>query len=254
MRLDTKGAGTLADGGGAILRPALVRLDAALAPPPERLRRRFRHARLVAFAAVAAAVLGFSWGWPGQLVLDGPGVALYVQLALDHLEQGGVPYWLPDMWAGSPAWALAPSFPVLSLLPVTILVGAETAVKLATLAAQIAGGWGVFVLAQSLWDRKTTVLPLTAAVIYALHPLFVSHGALFGHETSIWVMAVTPWLAWSVRKALTGTGRRYAVLAGLLAGFAVLQQAEHAYGLVLMCLCQLAIELGRARRPASVLR
>src|SRR5439155_11763873 len=95
----------------------------------------------------------------------------------------------------------APSFPVLSLLPAAMVLGPETAVKLATLAAQIAGGWGAFVLAQSLWDRKSTVLPLTAAVIYALHPLFVSHGALFGHETSIWVMAVTPWLAWSVRKA-----------------------------------------------------
>src|SRR5206468_3009893 len=60
---------------------------------------RFRHARLAAFGAVVAAVLGFSWGWPGRLVLDGPGVSLYVQLAMDHLQHGGVPYWLPQMWA-----------------------------------------------------------------------------------------------------------------------------------------------------------
>jgi len=223
-------------------------LDLVPAAPRAGLDGLRRHARLAAFTTVVVAVLAFSWGWPGRLVLDGPGVSMYVQLALDHLQHGGIPYWLPNMWAGSPAWALAPSFPVLALIPAAVLVGAETAVKLATLGAQITGGWGVFVLAQSLWGRRTTVLPLTAAVIYALHPLFISHGALFGHETSVWVMAVTPWLAWSVRKAFQGTGRRYAVLAGMLAAFAVLQQAEHAYGLVLMCLCQLAIEVGRARR------
>lgn len=228
---------------------------------------RFKHGPKVAFVAVAFAVLAFSWGWPGKLTLDGPGVSLYVRLAIDHLQHGGgVPYWMPEMWAGAPAWALAPSFPTLALVPLGILVGADRAVQLATLAAQVVGGWGAFVLARSLWDgdrrRSTTALPLAAAVLYALHPLFVSHGALFGHETSLWVMAFTPWLAWALRLAFRSRpgdqpglrGRnaakrhRYAVIAGLLAGVSILQQAEHAYGLAVLCACQLLIEVAVARR------
>ncbi|MFP5318283.1 MAG: YfhO family protein [Acidimicrobiia bacterium] len=215
---------------------------------------------------MALAVLGFSGGWPGELALDGPGVSMFLRIAVDQLEHGGgVPYWLPEMWTGAPVWALAPSFPTLALAPLGILIGAEAAVKWATLAAQVVGGWGAFVLASSLWrsahpgrrPEGTTLIALVAAVVYALHPIFLSHGALFGHQTSLWVMAITPWLAWSLRRALQRNRtdgaeaprpRRYAVLAGLLAAAAVLQQAEHAYSLALLCAFQLLIELGKARR------
>jgi hypothetical protein len=220
------------------------------------------------FSAVALAVLGFSGGWPGDLVLDGPGVSMFLRIAIDHLQHGGgVPYWLPEMWAGSPVWALAPSFPTLVLAPLGIVLGPDGAVKAATLAAQVVGGWGAYVLASALWRRLppegTTLAPLVAALVYALHPIFLSHGALFGHETSLWVMAITPWLAWSVRQAFQATEggdeggrhrRRYAVLAGLLAALAVLQQAEHAYGLALLCAIQLLIELGKARAVAGAAR
>src|SRR5205085_816269 len=78
--------------------------------------------------------------------------------AVDHLQHGGgIPYWMPEMWGGTPAWALAPSFPTLALVPLAIVTGPDTAVKLATLAAQAVGGWGAFVLAQSLWQRRSTV-------------------------------------------------------------------------------------------------
>jgi hypothetical protein len=274
MRLDTTGAGTLAEG-GAPEAPATLRPEPAGRPltrseplvraprrPPARPPlaglesldgplRRLAERPAAAFTVVAFAVLGFSQGWPGGIVLDGPGVTLYLQMAVDHLQHsGGVPYWMPEMWAGSPVWALAPSFPTMSLVPLAILVGADGAVKIATLAAQIVGGWGTFVLARSLWGKRT-LIPVTAALLYALHPLFLSHGPLFGHETSVWVMAVTPWLAWTLRRALQEGGRRYAVVSGLLGGVAILQQAEHAYGLALLCGLQLAIELTRTRRPGS---
>ncbi|MGH9278312.1 MAG: YfhO family protein [Acidimicrobiales bacterium] len=288
MRLDTTGAETVPEGGlsetigaadqsvqagqcvQATQAGQCVQVEPATvaAPPPTTLapaRRRTQPTKLVAFAVVAAAVLVFSWGWPGRLVLDGPGVALWLRLAVEHLQHGGgVPYWMPEMWAGSPAWALAPSFPTLILVPFGLLVGAEQTIKLATIAAQIVGGWGAFVLAHSLWrDRpgdsgtepsgNRLLLPAAAALIYALHPLVVSHAALFGHETSLWVIAVTPWLAWTIRQAFQSTARRWAVASGLLSAFAVLHQAEHAYGLVLMGGCQLALELARARhRPGAV--
>jgi len=237
--------------------------------------------KVVGLFTVALAVLGFTGGWPGKLALDGPGVSMFLRIAIDHLHHGGgVPYWLPEMWTGAPVWALAPSFPTLALAPLGILVGADTAVKVATLAAQVVGGWGAYFLASSLWrparpgpagpagpagDRTipdgASLIPLAVAVLYALHPIFLSHGALFGHETSLWVMAITPWLAWSLRRALqrnqTDDGeaprpRRYAVLAGLLAAVAVLQQAEHAYALALLCAFQLLIELGKARAAGCV--
>lgn len=241
-------------------------------PPAAPAHRRWRtragdtwsqHPRPVAFGTVAVAVLVFSQGWPGRLVLDGPGVAMWLDMVVGQLQHGGgVPYWMPQMWAGSPAWALAPSLPTLVLAPLGLLVGGEQAVKLATLAAQIVGGWGAFMLAQALWNDPARprvghgsrlLLPAAAALLYALHPLVVSHAALFGHETSLWVIAVTPWLAWTIRQALQGGGRRWAVASGLLAAWAILHQAEHAYGLVLMGGLQLALELARARhRPGAV--
>jgi hypothetical protein len=203
------------------------------------------------------AVLGFSRGWPGDIVLDGPGTTLHLQLALDHLQHGGgVPYWTAEMWSGTPSWALAPSFPVFALLPAAILIGVEGAVKAAILFSQIIGGWGTFVLAQSLWGRRALRIPFAAALIYALHPLFISHGVLFGHATSVFVMATTPWLVWGIRKALQGGGARYAVLAGLLAALTLLEHAEHAYALVPIGVCQAAVELWRARgrTPADTVR
>ncbi len=204
---------------------------------------------------LAFAVVAFTGAWTkGQVTLDGAGVALYARLGVDHIREGGLPYWLPEMWAGSPAWALAPSFPVYFLLPFTTLFGPEVGVKVVTLLTQVVGAWGTFVLARSLWSQRRESLPVDplipavlAGLFYGLHPLFISHGALFGHETSVWVMAATPWLVWSFRLALIGAGARYIALAGLVAAFAVLQQAEHAYSLVVLCACMLAVEAARAR-------
>ncbi|MDQ3979819.1 MAG: YfhO family protein, partial [Actinomycetota bacterium] len=256
MRLDTTSAGSLAEGGPsevpATLGPQVIPEQVSpLAPPAQPLRgRRFLRSPAAPLAAIAAAVAVFSAGWPGALALDGPGIAMYVRLAVDHLQHGGsVPYWMPELWAGTPAWALAPSFQVLALVPAALLFGEDGSVKLAMLASQILGGWGAFVLARSLWPGHGRILlPLAAGTFYALHPLFLSHGALFGDQTSVTVMAITPWLAWSVRRAFQGGSRRYAVLGGLLAALAVLEQAEHAYGLALLCFFQLCIELARARR------
>ncbi|MFN2607049.1 MAG: hypothetical protein ABR511_04000 [Acidimicrobiales bacterium] len=208
-----------------------------------------RHGVGLGCAAVAAAVVAFSGGWAGgRLVLDGPGASLWVRIALDHWWHGGVPYWIPNLWAGTPAWALAPTFPVLSVLPIGILVGPEEAVKLAALAAQVVGAWGVIVLARALW--RNTVAAVVAGFVYALHPLLVSHVALAGHQPSVWVMAATPWLVWCFRQAMGAAGRRWVVLTGILAGFALLEQPEHVYGLVVLAACILVVELtGQHRRP-----
>ncbi|HVL28280.1 MAG TPA: YfhO family protein, partial [Acidimicrobiales bacterium] len=198
-----------------------------------------------ALAFLTLAVAAFTRMWAeGGLVLDGPGVSLFVRLSLDHWQGLGVPYWWSDMWSGSPVWSLAPSFPVLMLVPLAAVVGPDEAVKLASVAAQVVGAWGAFVLVRSLWQRLPAAV--VAGVVYGLHPLFASH-ALFGHETSLWVMAATPWLVWSLRLALRGDGALYVALAGLLIGFAILQQAEHVYALAILCAALLAVEVARAR-------
>src|SRR5262249_51880139 len=140
-----------------------------------------------------------------------------------------------------------PSLPTLELVPLASVVGSEAAVRIAILLAQIVGGWGAYVLAASLWGKRAPAAGV-AAFVYALHPLFITHGALFGHEPAVGVMAATPWLAWSFRRGLREQSTRHVVLSGLFAGFAVLHQAEHAYALVLMCGCMLAVELARSRR------
>ena len=199
------------------------------------------------FGVIAFVVLAFSRLWrSGQLTLDGPGVSMYLRLAVDSLRTGSIPYWTPDMWAGAPVWGLLPSFPQVSLVPLAMLLGPEGAIKLATLGFQVAGAWGTFVLARSLWGRHSPA-PLVAGVVYALHPLVVSHGAFFGHEPTLGVLAATPWLVWSFRLALRGDGAPYVALAGLLAGFAVLYQAEHAYGLAVLCALMLVVNLAQAR-------
>lgn len=103
------------------------------------------HPRTIGFVAIGVAVLGFSGAWPGQIVLDGPGTTVHLRLAIDHLQQGGgVPYWTSEMWAGTPSWALAPSLPILAMLPLAILLGPVGAMKFAILGGEPgrAGGAG----------------------------------------------------------------------------------------------------------------
>lgn len=203
------------------------------------------------FTCLAVAVVGFAGAWArGALLIDGPGIAIYVRLALHHLVANGrVSYWIPEMWTGTPAWALGPSFPVLALVPLAALVGSVTAVKVAILALQIAGAWGAWVLARSLWDDGPAAF--LAGLVYGLNPIVISHGALAGSETSMGVIAAAPWLVWSLRRGLRGEGTRYLVAAGLVSAFAVLQEAEFAYGLAALCACLVAMEVGRIRQALS---
>ncbi len=198
-------------------------------------------------ALLTVIVAAFSGLWlRGSLALDGPGTTLYVKLATDYLSSiGRVPYWMPEMWGGAPAWALAPSLPVLLLVPAASIFGADVSVKLAILAFQVLGGLGTYVLARSIWGR--TAASVVAAVVYALHPFLISHGALIGSETAMAVLAAVPWLAWSMRLGLRGDGTRHLVVAGLIAAFAVLHQAEYAYALVLLCGLLILAEIGRLR-------
>ena len=149
------------------------------------------------------------------------------------------------MWGGAPVWALAPSLPVFLLVPVASVFGAGASVKVAILAFQVLGGLGTYVLARSIWGR--TAASVVAAIVYALHPFLVSHGALTGSETALAVLAAVPWLAWSLRLGLRGDGTRHLVAAGLIAAFAVLHQAEYAYALVLLCGLLILAEIGRLR-------
>ena len=205
--------------------------------------------RPVAAMAVLLTVLvaAFSGLWlHGSLTLDGPGTTLYVRLATGYLGSiGRVPYWMPEMWGGAPVWALAPSLPVFLLVPVASVFGAGASVKVAILAFQVLGGLGTYVLARSIWGR--TAASVVAAIVYALHPFLVSHGALTGSETALAVLAAVPWLAWSLRLGLRGDGTRHLVAAGLIAAFAVLHQAEYAYALVLLCGLLILAEIGRLR-------
>jgi hypothetical protein len=200
-----------------------------------------------------AAVLLFSGGWfHGRMTLDGIGAELHLRLALDQwLSRGRVSYWLPNIWAGTPAWNLAPSLSTVELVPLATIVSPDAALRIATLASQVVGGWGAVVLGRTLWGRRSAAA-IVAGVVYSLHPLFITHGAMFGHETSACVFAATPWLAWSFRGAVRDGNTRLAVVAGLVAAFAILHQAEHAYALVTMCLLMAALEL--ARRRAAGLR
>lgn len=205
-----------------------------------------RRSRAVPLAVLAAIVLVFSKAWAGgQLVLDGQGQTLWVRLALDHWwANATLPYWIGELWAGTPAWGLAPTFPVLNILPLAALIGPEEAVRVAGIVGQIVGAWGAFALAQSLWKNRPAAL--LAGIVYGLHPIVVSHLALFGHQPSMAVMAATPWLVLTLLEALRGRGRRWIAISGLLVGFCILEQAEHSYGLILLASCVVAMELARA--------
>ncbi len=227
------------------------RVRRASRPVAARRRRRIvpwarRHRRLLAVAVIVFAVLGFSGVWSGgALVLDGPGISLYVRMALDHLgADRRVPYWLPDLWAGAPMWAVTPTLPIFLLLAPATALGPDVAVKLGVLGFQVLGACGAFVLARSLW--RSFPAALAAGVLFSLQPIVVSHGALAGSQPTIGVMAAAPWLVWALRKGFRGEGPGYLAVSGLLAGFAVLMQAEYAIGLALLCGCLLAVEAGRS--------
>ncbi len=214
-----------------------------------------RNRRLLTVSVFTFAVLAFSGGWAGgALVLDGPGISLYVRMALDHLgADRAVPYWLPDLWAGAPIWAVTPTLPIFLLLPLATALGPDLAVKIGVLGLQVFGACGAYVLARSLW--RDTGAAVVAGVLFALQPLVLSHGALAGSQPTVGVMAAAPWLVWALRRGLRGEGPGYLAVAGLLAGFAVLMQAEYAIGLALLCGCLLAVEIGRAgtgRNPAGL--
>ncbi|MGI8982980.1 MAG: YfhO family protein, partial [Acidimicrobiales bacterium] len=229
---------------------------------PPAVRRRLpvlwwarRNQRLLVFGLFVFAVVAFSGGWTGgALVLDGPGISLYVRMALDHLgAERTVPYWLPDLWGGAPIWAVTPTLPIFLLLPLATAVGPDVAVKVGVLGLQVFGACGAYVLARSLW--RYTPAALVAGILFALQPLVLSHGALAGSQPTVGVMAAAPWLVWALRKGLRGEGPGYLAVAGLLSGFAVLMQAEYAVGLALLCACLLAVEVGRVgtgRNPATL--
>ena len=197
------------------------------------------------------AVVAWTGAWAsGGVTLDGPGVAMWLRLLLRHWNAGdGIPAWIPDMWAGAPMWELVSSFHLVVLLPLARLVGPEAAVKLAVVGAQVVAGWGAYVLARSLWSQRWPAA--VAGLIYALHPFFASHGALSGHQPSVWVFAVIPWLVWSLQRGLRRKGARYVGLAGVLVGFAIIEQAEIAYSLMLPCAFVLVLAVARARRESG---
>jgi hypothetical protein len=225
--------------------------------PSERGRRvatvgaRALRSRWLAFAFLAAIVVGFAGAWAaGALIQDGPGISLYVRVALDHLtHEGRVGYWVPEIWSGTPVWTVGPSFPVLLLVPLAAVVGATTALKAGILALQVAGAFGAYVLARSLWNNGAAAL--VAGVVYGVNPLVIAHAALIGSEGAVGVIAAAPWLVWSLRRGLRGDGSRYLVVAGLVGAFAVLHQAEFAYGLVLLCGLLVAVEVARGRSVAG---
>jgi hypothetical protein len=224
------------------------------APVPELAVWLHRHRRVLVPAVFVVFVLGFSGAWTGgALVLDGPGISLYVRMVLNHISTDHrIPYWMPDLWAGAPMWAVTPALPIFLLVPLASAVGPDVAVKIGVLGLQVVGACGAFVLARALW--RNVPAALVAGVLFGLQPLLISLGVLAGSQPTIGVIAAAPWLAWSVRRGLRGDGGRYVALAGLLAGFAVLMQPEYAFALVLLGGCQLAVEVGRVgtgRNPAT---
>ncbi|MDP1806628.1 MAG: hypothetical protein Q8K72_15735, partial [Acidimicrobiales bacterium] len=204
-----------------------------------------RNRRILTVATFVFAVVAFSRGWTGgALVLDGPGISLYVRMALDRLGSSrSVPYWLPDLWAGAPIWVVTPTLPLFLLVPLGTALGPDVAVKVGVLGVQVFGACGTYLLARSLW--RSFPAAVVAGILFALQPLLISHGALAGSQPTVAAMAAAPWLVWALRKGLRGEGSGYLAISGLLAGFAVLMQAEYAIGLAILCACLLAVELGR---------
>jgi hypothetical protein len=203
------------------------------------------------FLGLAAAVVASTGGWrSGSLLIDGPGVSMWLRLLVRYWDAGhGIPSWIPDMWGGVPMWELVSSFHLAIFLPLAKLLGPDAAVKTAMVGAQVAGAWGAFVLARSIWSQ--TWPSAVAGLIYGLHPFFASHGPMSGFLPSVWVFAATPWLVWSLQKAVRRHGSRYVAVAGLLVGFVLIEQAEHAYSIALLCGTLLIAEVARARRGSG---
>lgn len=206
---------------------------------------------LAVFVGLAVAVVASTGGWrSGSLIIDGPGVSMWLRLMMRYWDAGqGIPSWIPDMWGGVPMWEIVSAFHLAIFLPLAKLLGPDAAVKTAMVGAQVAGAWGAFVLARSMWSR--TWPSAVAGLIYGLHPFFASHGPLSGFLPSVWVFAATPWLVWSLQKAVRRHGSRYVAVAGLLVGFVVIEQAEHAYSIMLLCGTVLIVEVARARRGSG---
>ncbi|HET9442852.1 MAG TPA: hypothetical protein VFO65_05980, partial [Acidimicrobiales bacterium] len=215
----------------------------ATAPP---LSRPQTARTILPMAALAAVVVGFAGGWRGgETLSDGAGMRSVLGLAFGHFRDGGLPYWLDEIWGGTPAWALGPSFTLTWMFPLAQVLGPEGAVKYGGLAAQVAGAWGAFVFARSLWGG--TAAPLLAGLIYGLSPMAIGHAALYGIEPVIWVIAAVPWFAWTFRNALVHPGLRWPVASGAIATFALLQQAEYAYPYAILGLAFVVVEVNRRR-------
>ena len=237
--------------------PARPRSDGGRLPQielPVAVRRRLpvlhwaeRNRRILTFGAFVFAVLAFSGAWAGgALVLNGRGTSLYVRLALDHLgAKRTVPYWMPDLWGGSPVWARTPSLPVFLLVPMATALGPDVAVKVGVLALQVLGACGTYTLSRSLW--RSYPAAVLAGILFALQPLVVSHGVLAGSLPTLAVMSAAPWLVVALRRGLRGDGPGWLALAGLVAGFAVLMHPGYALGLALLAGCLVVAEVGRAR-------
>lgn len=209
------------------------------------MRDRGRLLDALGVAAVAAGIGAFARSWIGHpLLLDGPGVATWLELAVRHVERyGRIGYWFPEVWGGTPVWALAPSFHIVWLVPLAQLLDAEAAIKIAAVLAQAVAGAGAYVLARSLVRDRTAAA--VAGIVYGLHPIVLSHLVLFGHAPGVWVIAATPWFAWSLRHALRDGRPRMIGLAGLFAGFTLLQQGEHAYAVILLAAVYVGVALIR---------
>jgi hypothetical protein len=218
-----------------------------------RAGRRFRspRARLAGPAAAAlvitAAVLLFSEGWlHGDLVIDGPGSSIFVEVALRHLRDlHFIPYWEPQMWSGTPVWAVIPHLASVPVVPLAAVLGVDRAVQVASLAGQIVGGLGAYALARSLWGDR--VAALVAGVLYSVSPVMTSNAGI-GTESVVWVLALIPWFVFSVLLSVR-VGRPHHLAAAALTGAVmVASQAEHAYGIALLVLVLLPLEVARARR------
>lgn len=210
-----------------------------------------------ALGGLTIVIVAFAGAWTrGGVPFDGPGEVMHLHLALDQWRAlGKLAPWLPQMWTGTPIWSISASIPVLVMLPFASLFGVENAVKFGCLGAQVLGATGAFVLARTLWGRGSAAV--LAGLFYGLAPIFVAH-SLFGADRMSWVLGITPWTVWALRRCFRGEGRRGGLAAmvgaGLLCGIAVLEQGEQAYSLGLLAGCLFVVELMGAGAPGRLPR
>jgi hypothetical protein len=234
-----------------------------------------RNRRAVVVALFVFAVLAFSGAWTrGALVLDGPGISLYVRLVLDHLGAGRtVPYWMPELWTGAPLWAVTPTLPIFLLVPLGTALGPDVAVKAGVLAMQVAGGCGTYVLARSLWKHGPA--SIVAGVLFALQhvSLAARQGLVAGAIalTALTLMAIpyrmlTGWI-WNRTGSLlvlgflhaagnaatTGSGFTYGFLRELYPDDLATAGSMHLFAFAIVGMVVLVATRGRLglRRPAQ---